>query len=81
MGGGGGGGGCWGMWRGQRDFTDSLIRYHSMIIDILKGTKQELSFMYETNCHDQFCISVKYHENISEGIQAMEQTPKIIKGK
>ena len=36
--------------------------------------------MYETNCHDLFCISVKYHENISKGIQAMERTPKIIKG-
>ena len=36
---------------------------------------QELSFMYEKDRYDLFCISVKYHETISKGIQLIEWTP------
>ena len=36
--------------------------------------QRELSFLYATNHHDLFYITMKYHQNISNGIQVKEQT-------
>ena len=38
--------------------------------------KQELSFLYATHRHDLFYITVKYHQNIPNGIQVIERTRK-----
>ena len=39
-----------------------------------KVIKRELSFLYATHRHDLFYITVKYHQNIPNGIQVIEQT-------
>ena len=41
---------------------------------IQKVIKQELSSLYATHRHDLFYITVKYHQNISNGIQVIELT-------
>ena len=40
--------------------------------------KRELSFLYRTLHHDLFNITVKYHQNIPNGIQVIEQTQKCL---
>ena len=41
-----------------------------------KVIEQELSVLYATHRRDLFCITVKYHQNIPNGIQVIEQTRK-----
>ena len=41
--------------------------------------KEKLSFLYETHRHDLFYIPVKYHQNILNGIQIIERTPKCLR--
>ena len=38
-----------------------------------ENIKQELSFIKVNHPHDMFCISVKYHDNISKGIQVKKK--------
>ena len=44
-----------------------------------KEKKQEPSFLYATHRHDLFCIIVKYHQNIPNGIQVFERTRKCLR--
>ena len=44
-----------------------------------KVIKQELSVLYATHHHDLFYITVKYHQNIPNGIQVIEQTQKCLR--
>ena len=39
-----------------------------------KVLKRGLSFLYATHRHDLFYITVKYHQNIPNGIQVIERT-------
>ena len=43
-----------------------------------KVLKRELSFLYVTHSHDQFYITVKYHQNIPNGFQVKERTRKCL---
>ena len=44
-----------------------------------KVLKQGLSFLYMTHRHDLFYITVKYHQNIPNGIQVIQQTQKCLR--
>ena len=44
-----------------------------------KVRKHELSFLYATYRHDLFYITVKYHQNILNGIQVIEWTRKCLR--
>ena len=44
-----------------------------------KVLKRELSFSYMTHLHALFYITVKYHQNIPNGIQVMERTRKCLR--
>ena len=44
-----------------------------------KVIKQELFFLYATHRHDLFNITVKYHQNIPNGIQVIERTRKCLR--
>ena len=46
--------------------------------DNSRSNMGELSFLYVTHCHDLFYITVKYHQNIPNGIQVVEQTWKCL---
>ena len=39
-----------------------------------KVIKRELSFLYATHCHVLFYITMKFHQNILNGIQVIERT-------
>ena len=41
-----------------------------------KVLKRGLSFLYATHRHDLFYITVKYHQNIPNDMQVIEQTRK-----
>ena len=47
--------------------------------DNSKSNRQELSFLYATHRHDLFYITVKYHQNIPNGIQVIERTRKCLR--
>ena len=49
------------IWNNQREITTKVWR-------------GELSFLYATNRHDLFYITVKYHDYIPNGFQVMERT-------
>ena len=40
--------------------------------------KRELSYLYATHSHDLFYITVKYHQNIPNGIQVIEWIRKCL---
>ena len=44
-----------------------------------KVIKRELTFLYATHRHDLFYITVKYHQNIPNGIQVIERTRKCLR--
>ena len=44
-----------------------------------KVLKQGLSFLCGTHCHDLFYVSVKYHQNIPNGIRVIERTRKCLR--
>ena len=47
--------------------------------DNSKSYKRELSFLYVTHRHDLFYITVKYHQNIPNGIYVIEWTGKCLR--
>ena len=42
-------------------------------------SNKELSFLYATHRHDLFYITVKYHQNIPNGIQVIKRTRKCLR--
>ena len=46
--------------------------------DNSKSMKRGLSFLYATHRHDLFNKTVKYHQNIPNGIQVIERTRKCL---
>ena len=44
-----------------------------------KVLRRELSLLYATHRHDLFYITVKYHQNIPNGIQVIERTRKCLR--
>ena len=58
---------------------------HEIASENIKGKitqkiwKRELSFLYETHCHDLYHITVKSHGYILKGIQVTERTRTCIK--
>ena len=47
--------------------------------DNSKILKRGLSFLYATHRHDLFYITVKYHQNILNGIRVIERTRKCLR--
>ena len=43
------------------------------------NSKQEPSILYATRRHDLFYVTVKYHQNIPNGIQLIERTRKCLR--
>ena len=63
-----------------QDTERTRICIKSIKVEITqKVIKQELSFLYATHCHDLFYITVKYHQNIPNGIQVIERTQKCLR--
>ena len=44
-----------------------------------QNLKQELSFLYAKHRHDLFYITVKYHQNISDGLEIIELKQKCLR--
>ena len=44
-----------------------------------KVIKRELTFLFATHRHNLFYITMKYHQNIPNGIQVIERTRKCLR--
>ena len=63
-----------------KDTERTRICIKSIKVEITqKVIKQELSFLYATHRHDLVYTTVKYHQNIPNGIQVIERTQKCLR--